>query len=188
MQTITTTSLMTFGLCGPTANAFPLSTATSATAMEPSALPAPDTMSTTNRLNVPAQVYLLQAESCSLCLHHNHHHRRSCSSRSSEREESLRLPVCCGGHALRVCRLASPRRRGRGTSSGTRKMAHSLRRMGDELYLRRMPLHSLVTLLLFQVLPGGWGKRALSRWLVTVPPGDEDAHKTGGDCGGWGIH
>ena len=43
--------------------------------------------------------------------------------------------------------------------------------MGDELYLRRMPLHSLVTLLLFQVLPGGWGKRVLSRWLVTVPPG-----------------
>ena len=183
MQTITTTSLMTFGLCGARANAFPLSTATSATAMEPSAFPASDTMSTTNHLNVPTQVDLLQAESCSLC----HHHHRRCSSRSSEREESLRLPVCGGGHALRVCRLASPRRRGRGTSSGTRKMAHSLRRMGDELYLRRMPLHSLVTLLLFQVLPGGWGKRALSRWLVTVPPGDEAAHKTSGDCGGWGI-
>jgi hypothetical protein len=37
--------------------------------------------------------------------------------------------------------------------------------MGDELYLRRLPLPSLATLFLAQLLPGGWGKRLLTTWL-----------------------
>ena len=51
------------------------------------------------------------------------------------------------------------------------RVAHTLRRVGDEMYLRRMPLSHLVALYLCQVLPGGFGRNTLSRWLCPQQEG-----------------
>ena len=47
----------------------------------------------------------------------------------------------------------------------TRRMAKSLRRMGDEMYLRRQSLPTLLTIYLCQFLPGSWSKTVLGTWL-----------------------
>ncbi|KAK7505966.1 hypothetical protein BaRGS_00002688 [Batillaria attramentaria] len=82
----------------------------------------------------------------------------------SDHTSSLSAHVCllCDGQFPVVCPAAtfcSPMRK---SCSSTREMASSLRRMGDELYLRRMSLPCLVAVFLFQLLAGGWCKKALS--------------------------
>ncbi|KAL8624660.1 hypothetical protein ACOMHN_038206 [Nucella lapillus] len=47
-----------------------------------------------------------------------------------------------------------------------RRLAQCVRRVGDEMFLRRQPLHCLLVLSLCQLIPGSWGRRILTRWLL----------------------